>query len=185
MFEMNRLIVALILLLTQTALAAAPTTVPTTVPSIVRKPQWPLKDRRTLYTEAEIAQLRANVAKFSSAKAVADSWVKLADEWLTWEDEKLAGLIASAVVPRDWGINADPNCPECGKPIQDPNGKPGWIIDPKRPFKTECPLCHTVFPSNDFETYYRSDFKTKVGWDTKYVDDGWGWTDPKTGHKYW
>jgi hypothetical protein len=137
---------ALILLSVQCALAAAPTT----VPSIVRKPQWPLKDRRTLFTDADIAQLRANVAKYPSAKAVADSWIKFADEWVTWDDEKLTGLIASAVVPRDWGISADPKCPECGNAIQDPNGKPGWIIDPKRPFKTECPICHTAFPSNDF-----------------------------------
>ena len=165
--------------------AGQPTTHPTTVPSVTRTPQWPLKDRRTLFTDQAIAQARDNVAKYPSAKAVADSWIKLADEWVTWDDAALADLIPSAAVPRDWGISANPNCPECGKAIGDPNNKPGWIVDPKKRFKVTCPLCNSVFPTNDFEAYHESDFKNKVGWDTKYVDDGWGWTDPNTGEKYW
>lgn len=180
---MNRtsLLVVMFFALCAGAAAAAPTT----IPSIVRQPQWPLKDRRTLFTDEGVAHARENVAKYPSAKAVADNWIKLADEWVTWDDAKLADLIPSAAVPRDWGICADPKCPECGNAIGDPNNTPGWIIDPKRPFKTQCPICKSVFPTNDFETYYRSGFKTKIGWDTKYVDDGWGWTDPKTGQKYW
>src|SRR5688572_23000361 len=165
--------------------APQPATRPTTVPSVVRQPQWPLKDMRTLFTDQAIAQARANVTKYPSAKAVADSWIHLADEWVKWEDRALADLIPSAAVPRDWGIAADPNCPECGKPIGDPNNKPGWIVNAKKPFKVQCPLCNGVFPTNDFEAYYRSDFKEKNGWDTKYVDDGWGWTNPKTGERYW
>jgi hypothetical protein len=42
-----------------------------------------------------------------------------------------------------------------------------------------------VFPTNDYAAYYRSNFKDKIGWDTQYVDDGWGWKDPKTGEKFW
>jgi hypothetical protein len=164
---------------------SSPPKLPTTVPSIIRQPQYPLKDRRTLHSDAEIAQARENLAKYGSAKAVADPWLKLADEWVEWDDTALTGLIASASVPRDWGIAADPRCPECGHAIGDPNNNPGWIVDPKKPFKTTCPICKSAFPTNDFETYYRSDFKTKIGWDTKYVDDGWGWTNPKTGEKYW
>src|SRR5215203_7023535 len=99
-----RLLITICLVLTHCALAATPTT----VPSIVRKPQWPLKDRRTLYTDDDIALARANVAKYPSAKAVADSIIKPADEWVAWDDAKLAGIIASASVPRDWGISIDP-----------------------------------------------------------------------------
>lgn len=164
---------------------AAPATRPTTVPSITRQPQWPLKDRRTLFTDEAVARARKNVATYPSARAVADSWIRIADEWVTWDDAELAGLIASASVPRDWGVSASSRCPECGNVIGDPNNKPGWIVDPRKPFKVTCPICDSVFPTNDFETYYRSGFKTKIGWDTKYVDDGWGWTDPKTGEKQW
>ncbi|HEV2296803.1 MAG TPA: heparinase II/III family protein [Tepidisphaeraceae bacterium] len=167
------------------AAAAPASSQPSTVPSITRAPQWPLKDRRTLFTDEAIARARENVASYASATAVADSWIKLADEWVTWDDAELAGLIASASVPRDWGVSASSRCPECGNVIGDPNNKPGWIVDPKKPFKVTCPICNNVFPTNDFETYYRSGFKTKIGWDTKYVDDGWGWTDPKTGEKQW
>src|SRR4051794_36421327 len=184
-FSMFRMTLLVVLTLLVQQVSAQPANRPTTVPSITRQPQWRLKDRRTLFADDAIAQARANVAKYPSAKAVAESWIKLADEWVTWDDAALTGLIASAAVPRDWGIAADPNCPECGKAIGDPNNKPGWIVDPKKPFKVTCPLCHSVFPTNDFESYYRSDFKTKIGWDTKYVDDGWGWTNPKTGEKYW
>ena len=178
-------LVLLVLIALPSVGAAPPSTRPTTVPSISRTPQWPLKERRTLFTDAAVDQARANVSKYPSAKAVAESWIRLADEWVTWDDQALMDLIPSAAVPRDWGVSSDPNCPECGKPIGDPNNKPGWIVDAKRPFKVQCPLCSSVFPTNDFDAYYRSSFKEKVGWDTKYVDDGWGWTDPKTGEKYW
>src|SRR5687767_6404942 len=185
--KQRSLTIALLLLVHTLAAKAAGTasTRPGTMPSVVRQPQWPLKDRRTLFTNDAIARARDNVAKYASAKAVADSWIRIADEWVTWDDAALADLIPSAAVPRDWGVSAGSKCPECDKTIGDPNNKPGWIVDPKKLFKVTCPLCNSVFPSNDFETYYRSDFKTKIGWDTEYVDDGWGWTDPKTGEKQW
>src|SRR5688500_15833475 len=185
--KQGNLSIALLLLIANACgvVAAPASTRRTTTPSIVRQPQWPLKDRRTLFTDEAIAQARSNVEKYASAKAVADSWIKIADEWVVWEDAALADLIPSASVPRDWGVSASSRCPECGKAIGDPNNKPGWIVDPKKLFKITCPLCNSVFPSNDFETYYRSGFKTKIGWETKYVDDGWGWTDPKSGEKQW
>src|SRR5688572_13404270 len=141
---MTRATMVLIAALLVAGAAPLPATRPTTVPSVVRQPQWPLKDKRTLFTDQAVAQARANVAKYPSAKAVADSWIKLADEWVTWDDAALAGLIASASVPRDWGVSSDPNCPECKKPIGDPNNKPGWIINPKKPFKATCPICKSV-----------------------------------------
>jgi len=64
-------------------------------------------------------------------------------------------------------------------------GDYNWIIDPKLPFKIKCPVDGTVFPTNDYAAYDKSGFKDKKGWDTQYVDDGWGWADPKTGEKYW
>src|SRR5688500_20006963 len=104
----TRLLVSLFLLIPAVSGAATTSTTrpATTLPSVTRTPQWPLKDRRTLFTDEAIARARANVAKYPSAKAVADSWIKIADEWVTWDDSKLAGLIPSAVVPRDWGVSA-------------------------------------------------------------------------------
>ena len=162
------------------------TTQPTTMPAAAapRVPQYPLKDRRTLFTEREVAQARENVARYPSARAVADKIIKDADEWANWDDAALAALIAPARVPRAFDVSAV-GCPKCGNQITEKFGGYAWIVDPKTPFKVKCPVDGSVFPSNDFETYYRSGFKEKVGWDTDYVDDGWGWTDPKTGQRYW
>src|SRR5688572_20723798 len=108
---MKNVLMALMLLVVAASgvIAAPPTPAPapaTTVPSITRTLKYPLKDRRTLFTDEAVARARENVAKHASAKAVAGSWIKLADEWVTWDDAALAGLIASASVPRDWGVSA-------------------------------------------------------------------------------
>src|SRR5688572_23049787 len=150
----NLLIVAFLLLVG--AAPASSSRPATTSPSVTRTPQYPLKDRRTLFSDDAIARAQNNVADYPSAKAVADSWIKVADEWVTWDDAKLAGLIASASVPRDWGVSASSRCPACGVTLTDANNKPGWKIDPKRPFKAICSECSSVFPTNDFETYFRS-----------------------------
>ena len=165
------------------AASMPPASQPTTAPS-VRQPQWPLKDKRTLFTDDAIAQARANIAKYSSAKAVGESLIKTADEWVAWDDAELAALIAPARVPRAFDVSAV-GCPVCGNQITEKFGGYAWIVDPKRPFKVKCPVDGTVFPTNDFETYCRSGFTKKIGWDTAYVDDGWGWTDPRTGERYW
>src|SRR5688572_16122409 len=172
----GNLLIVLILLL---ACAAAPSSSqPTTMPSIIRQPQWPLKDKRKLFTDEEIARARANVARYPSAKALADKIIKDADEWAEWDDSELAALIAPARVPRAFDVSAV-GCPKCGNEITEKFGGYAWIVDPKLPFKVKCPVDGSVFPTNDFEAYYRSGFTEKVGWDTAYADDGWGWTDPK------
>lgn len=184
---MNRVIRSMIFLMVITgAMGASAETEsrPTTNPYIVRQLKYPLKDRRTLFSDKEIAQLRENVARHPAARTLAGSILKVADEWAAWDDAKLIGLIPDARVPRAFDVSAA-GCPKCGRAIYEKYGHPGWLVDPKLPFKVTCRVDGTVFPSNDFETYYRSGFKEKVGWDTEYVDDGWGWTDPRTGEKYW
>src|SRR4051812_28917284 len=171
--------------LTLLSLAAPPTTRSATQPSVVRTPQWPLKDRRTLFSDEEIRTGRENVAKFPSARETANAYIKLGDEWAAWDDAALADLVPSSVVPRAFAVSGSSKCPKCGTSLTDPNGKPGWIVDPHKMFKVQCPICKSVFPTNDYEAYYRSGFTKKLGRDTEYVDDGWGWTDPKTGEKQW
>lgn len=163
---------------------ASPSTQASTAPLFPRQPQWLLKDRRTLFSDEEITRARDNIAKYPAAKAVAEAILKDAKPWLAMDDKDLAFLIASSNVPRAFDVSAI-GCPVCGNKIIETFGLYAWIIDPKQPFKIKCPVDGTVFPSNDFEAYYRSGFKEKVGWDTQYVDDGWGWTNPKNGEKYW
>ena len=164
------------------AVAGAAAATPTTVP--VRQIKYPLKTARTLHTSEQIATARANIAKYPAAKAIADAIIEDADEWVNWKDEDLRFLLTSPDVPRAFAVSAS-GCPLCGGKMKQSNGDYSWIIDPKQPFKIKCPVDGSVFPSNDYESYYRSGFKEKKDWDGKYVDDGWGWTDPKTGEKFW
>jgi hypothetical protein len=175
-FTAAALIVAFLVL--GTVRASAQTTVP------VRQPKYPLKTSRTLYSDAEIARARENVKKYPAAKAVADGVIRAADEWVDWKDEDLRFLLTSPDVPRAFAVSTA-GCPKCGHKINEKGGDYAWLIDPKVPFKIKCPVDGSVYPSNDFEAYYRSGFKDKIGWDTAFVDDGWGWTDPKTGEKSW
>src|SRR5687768_10993505 len=72
--------------------------------------------------------------------------------------------------------------------IEKSGGDYGWIIDRKLPFKVKCPVDGSVYPTNDFATYYRSGFKEKIGWDSQHVDDGWGapaGAGKSAGERFW
>lgn len=154
------------------------------LPPRVRTPQFPLKDARTLFTDAEIARARANVAAYPAAKKVAMEIFVEADYWVAWDDATLRDLIATAEVPRDAEV-CPAGCPVHGKKIFESTGKfYPWIIDPKQPFKVQCPIGGEVYPSNDYGRFYRSGFKDRSDFDGPYVDDGRGWLAPD-GQRYW
>ena len=170
--------IALLLILSPTLLAQPATTFP------ARQPKYPPKTARTLYTDEAIALARENMKKYPAAEAIAKNVIKAADEWAAWKDEDLAFALTTPDVPRAFAVSVS-GCPVCGAKMKQTHGDYGWIMDPKQPFKLKCPSCGNVFPSNDYLRYYRSGFKTKDDGDGKYVDDGWGWPDPKTGEKFW
>jgi hypothetical protein len=154
------------------------------LPPRVRTPQFPPKDARTLFTDAEIRQARENVAKYPAAKRVAADIFTEADYWVEWSDEALRELIATAEVPRDAEV-CPAGCPVHGKQIFEKTGKfYPWIIDPKVPFKVTCPIGGESYPSNDYGRFYRSGFKDRSDFDGPYVDDGRGWVGPN-GQRYW
>jgi len=154
------------------------------LPPKVRTPQFPLKDARTLFTDAEIRQARENVARYPAARKVADDLMVEADYWAAWSDEALRDLVATAEVPRDAEV-CPAGCPVHGKLIFERTGKfYPWIIDPKVPFKVKCPIGGETYPSNDYGRFYRSGFKDRSDFDGPYVDDGRGWLAPN-GQRYW
>jgi hypothetical protein len=180
---MKRRIISVILLCVAAPAWAAPAASP-------RQPKYPPKTARTLHDDQAIVRARENVKTYPAAQRIADDILKRADAWVDWTDEDLRFLLTSADVPRAFAVNAK-GCPQCGGKIIEKSGSDyGWIIDPKRPFKIKCPVDGSVYPTNDYETYYRSGFKTKIGWDTPHVDDGWGApadAEPKksAGERYW
>lgn len=86
-------------------------------------------------------------------------------------------------IPRAFDVHRN-GCPVCGEAIKK-YGRYAWIIDPKKPFKLQCPSCKNVFPDNDFEAYWKSGFKDKSLLKGKYVDDGRGWSPGEGQPKYW
>lgn len=148
-------------------------------------PKYPLKTARQLFSDAQIAQARANVARYPSARRVADALVKAADEWLNRTDEEISALVTPATVPRAFDVGASVGCPRCGKTIHEKFGAYPWIVDLKKPFKLVCPVDNSVYPTNDYAAFVKSGFKKQPGADTAYVDNGWGWKNPQNGETYW
>ncbi|MFI5357123.1 MAG: heparinase II/III family protein, partial [Opitutales bacterium] len=149
-----------------------------------RTPQFPLKDRRTLFSDAAIAQARANVAQYPKARALADKILGEANYWVTWDDMALRDLLTCAEVPR--AVDCCPaGCPVHGKAIFEATGSTyPWIIDPKKPFVIKCPVGGETYPGNDYGRFYRSGFKDRSDFDVPYADDGRGWVGPD-GERYW
>lgn len=161
-----------------------PLAVGVVLPAKVRSPAFPLKDTQTLFSAAEIAQARENVARFPAAQAMAAELRHEADYWVAWEDEALRALVTTAEVPRAFDCSAA-GCPVHGKKIFEvAKSTYPWIIDPKVPFKVKCPIGGETYPSNDYGRFYRSGFKDRSDFDGPYVDDGRGWVSP-TGERYW
>ncbi|NLF18140.1 MAG: hypothetical protein GX595_12950, partial [Lentisphaerae bacterium] len=76
--------------------------------------------------------------------------------WLDLSDADLRVAVPSQMVPRALYCNRKAGCPKCGVAIFR-HGYYPWRMDPrKRPWKVECPNCSEIFPTNDFEAYYRS-----------------------------
>lgn len=148
-----------------------------------RVPQFPLKTKRMIYKEEDLAIARLNIERFPKAKQVKETIVKAADQWLSWADKDLRNLLPDARVPRAFDLNTS-GCPIHGSEIFKNGGHYPWIIDVTHPFKVKCPVGGEIYPSNDYESYYKSGFKEKKGWNTEYVDDGWGWVAPD-GQRYW
>lgn len=148
-----------------------------------RLPQYPLKTKRMIYDDDDLAEAWSAIEHHPIAQEVKKEIIKAADQWISWEDEDLRDLLTNARVPRAFDLNAQ-GCPEHGDEIFNFGGHYPWVVDPALPFKVKCPIGGEFYPSNDYERYYQSDFKEKKDWDTDYVDDGWGWIAPD-GERYW
>src|SRR5437016_761295 len=84
-------------------------------------PKYPLKNKRMLYSDDEIARIKENVATHPGAKAVANAIIKGADAWVDWPDADLRFLLTDANVPRAFAASAS-GCPVCGNKIKEKNG---------------------------------------------------------------
>ncbi|MDF2714521.1 MAG: bacterial Ig-like protein [Paenibacillus sp.] len=154
------------------------------------------KKRSTLYTEAKIANARANVRKFDWAKQLRDDVVAKADRFLAAGYDSLWRSVPPQTLPRSYAVNQQAGSPVTGNKI-DAFGNYPYSADPlTAPWKIKDPSSGFLFPSNDFGAYYESGLDAAGIFRTEQadrsllvnqlypdkgpdwcVDDGYGWTD--------
>ena len=103
-----------------------------------------------------------NASKYDWAKSLKNSAVNTAQKYLD-NLEKYYDLIPAEGIPRSYTITtlqspADMTyiCSYCKSDIRALHGAYSWVINPiNNPWKIACPECKRLFPSNDFESFYK------------------------------
>ena len=149
-----------------------------------RTPQYPLKNARSLYTDKQIAQARANIARYPVAREFQDKIVKGATPWLSWSDADLRTLLTPASVPRAFDVGSSIGCPKCGLTIHEKFGTYSWLVDLRKPFKLTCPVDGSVYPDNDYVVDGDRKAPTASTGGT-VIDNGYGWLNPANSERYW
>lgn len=144
----------------------------------------PTKHSRSLTSDAEMAQIRKNIAEYPKAKEIADKIIKAADEWVARSDQYIWDFIPTEDVPRAFNSSFE-GCPVHGMEYFK-HGNYSWIMDPfNNPWKIKCPVGGEEYPSNDFLAFYRSGMKDRSLLTGPYADDGWGWRKEGAEKKHW
>ncbi len=118
------------------------------------------KTEPSLYTYEMRENAKDNIKKYAWAKEDERAAIQEAEYWVENFDE-IYDLIMYEGIPRASVITLhdDPNpynCIYCGEDIRERNNSYGWEISPlTKPFKIGCPNCKRLFPSNDFESFYK------------------------------
>ena len=120
------------------------------------------KEASLTITARQRAMAVRNAERFDWARQEVAGAKRAAAPWLALSDDELWDLIPSQELPRSihvysvYGSNRIALCPHCREGII-PFGNYPWRYDvAKRPWKIECPNCHSIFPKNDFGAYYKS-----------------------------
>ena len=114
----------------------------------------------TYYTEEKRANAVENANKYSWAKSQKETAVRIADGLLGKED-LLWELIPQEGIPRAMAVGYvdDPemyNCRYCGVNLRQKYSQMPFTVNAvTRPWKIQCPDCKRLFPSNDFESFYK------------------------------
>ncbi|MBP3633650.1 MAG: pilus assembly protein N-terminal domain-containing protein, partial [Oscillospiraceae bacterium] len=157
------------------------------------------KTEPTLYTYEERAIAQENVTKYNWAWQMKEEAVAKADLYVE-NVELLYNMWIREGIPRSTQVGYEydttyETCRYCKVNLRNIYGHYPWKVDViNNPWKVTCPVCDRDFPSNDFESYYRSGLDTRgyfhpenadpqylvnelypemgEGWG---VDDGWGY----------
>ena len=119
------------------------------------------KTKSTYMTKEKALAARENMEKFSWVRVeVEKKYISRADRYIDKIDA-LYDMIVAEGIPRSTcvGAEGDPEmyfCRYCGCDISAKYESAAWIINPiEHPWKIKCPDCGRLFPSNDFEGFYK------------------------------
>ncbi len=113
----------------------------------------PARAASVFYPPQLVANARANVARNSWAAERQRTLVAAAEPWLKMTDESLWDLIFGATIYRSWMVWSSGHCPACQEGVPMYN----WQVNfRKHAWKLHCPHCLQMFPTNDFQRFYRS-----------------------------
>ena len=133
----------------------------------VSVPVGSTKSRRSYYRDDKVAIARENIATYDWARSTKNTAVKNAGRYVDMTLDSLWELITTQELPRasTIGFKEDPKgytCPACGTNLQAKYSSSPWIVDPfRQPWKIQCPECRRLFPSNDFQSFYRAGIDEK------------------------
>ncbi len=120
------------------------------------------------FFSAEIAGRMREAAKSTpEGSAYRDATIRAAGPWMWMDEEEIWDLPVGPSLPRSWMVWSNGYCPACRADVP----MYAWVIDPfARRFKVQCPHCRAIFPTNDFEAFYRSGLDRSGVFDAKRAD---------------
>lgn len=125
------------------------------------------KHASTFFPQRVRLQARRNVQRYAWARETATLLWKAAEHWRQMSDDALWSLMFGPTITRSWHVWSNGYCPACKQPVP----MYEWQIDPiARPWKVQCPHCRMLFPTNDFEAYYRSGLNEQGVFDPQRAD---------------
>ena len=135
------------------------------------------------YSPEQLARARQRCRDEAAAQRHVEGLREAVAGVMALTDEALWRLVPPAELVRAtflWqGAGNFPGCPVCGPEIfKAGGGFYPWVMRPDLPWKVTCPSCHTVFPSNDFASFYERGMTGECDRTGDFVDDGSGWVSP-------
>ncbi|MBM3215537.1 hypothetical protein FJZ36_11550 [Candidatus Poribacteria bacterium] len=123
--------------------------------------------RGSVFFNVGNAERVANPSHDAWVDASRASLAQSAEPWASQTDESLWNLMFGSAIRRSWMVWSDGYCPACREPVV----MYSWIMDALRhPWKTRCPSCRALFPTNDFDAYHRSGMDRRGVFDPQLAD---------------
>lgn len=112
-----------------------------------------VKTESILHSASRRAAAIRNAERFDWAANARDNILERAAPWRRLSHDEIWNLMFGSTITRSWMVWSDGFCPECRQDVR----MYTWVVDIwNHPFKVKCPHCKSLFPTNDFEAFYKS-----------------------------